>query len=227
MNTTTFRVTSEPTTEPLALSDAKAYMRVDFTDDDTVIQQLISSSRKYCEGITGRAFATQSITCQYTIDQPQQGILSGPIDDDQTDFYHYEQQLGANPFGVSQFFFDLPMAPLQSVQTVGTQFTKFYINPDGTPNYTTLPQFATDGITVNWAIDTLREPGRIYFQAPLIVYSWQFLYTAGYDGVTYKLPYDLLQCLRETTNFFYENREAEDVPDGLMTKLLNKRLDWV
>ncbi len=225
MNHVSFRTVTEPSSEPVTLTQVKNYARIDFTDsgNDSVLTGLISSARKYCEGITGRAFATQSVLCQFIIDQPPGGVLSGPIDTDQTDFYHYEQELGANPFGVSQFYFDLPMAPLQSVQSVGTQYTKFAINGDGTPNYTNLPQIAGDG-SVNWAIDTLREPGRIYFQAPLIVYSWQFAYTAGYDGVNYKLPYDLQQVLLEIISFWYDNREGDTLPAGIMNKLLVKRL---
>lgn len=225
-NSVSYRVTAEPTTEPVTLADCLDYLRVDVGDDDTQITSLISNARKYCESITGRAFATQSITCQFIIDAPAQGTLSGTIDEGQ-ELYHYEQELGANPFGVSQFYFEMPLAPLQSVQSIGTQFTKFQINPDGTPNYTNLPQFASDGVTVNWAIDTIREPGRIYFQAPLIVYSWQFKYTVGHDTVNYVLPYALKQCLKEIIAFWYDHREGDVLPDGLLSRLLSYRLDWM
>jgi hypothetical protein len=117
------------------------------------------------------------------------------------------------------------MAPLQSVQSVGTQFTVFQINTsDGTPNFTNLPQIAADGVTVNWSIDTTREPGRIYFQAPLIVYRWQFAYTAGYSN-TYPLPYDLKQDLMATIAYWYDHREGDPLPDGLKMRLIGHRAD--
>ena len=223
----TYRVTVEPTTEPVTLADMQDYIRVDAGDDDTQITSLISNARKYCEEVTGRAFATQTIVCQYIIDKPAGGLLSGPINDTQESLYHYEQQLGANPFGVSQFYFDLPLAaPLQSITSVGTQLTKFAINGDGTPNYTPLLALAGDGITVNWSIDTLREPGRIYFQAPLIVYSWQFVYVAGHNS-SYVLPYSLKQALKEVIAYWYDHREGDALPEGIMSKLLAKRIDWM
>lgn len=220
-----YRVVTEPSVEPVTLSEAQDYLRVDSGDDDAQITRLISAARKYCEQVTDRAYATQSILAQFIIERPHGGVLSGPIDDEQENLYHYEQQLGANPFGVSQFFFPLPLAtPLQSVQSVGTQFTVFQINPDGSPNFTNLTQFAADGVTVNWSIDTTREPGRIYFQAPLIVYRWQFQYTVGYNS-TYPLPYDLKQDLMAVLAFWYDHREGDDLPDGLKMRLLGHRLD--
>lgn len=220
-----YRVVTEPTVEPVTLAQALDYLRVDSGDDDTQITRLISAARKYCEHVTGRAFATQSILAQFIIDRPGGGVLSGPIDDEQENFYHYEQQLGANPFGISQFFFELPMAPLQSVQAVGTQFTVFVIDGQGNPLFTNVPQIGPDGITTNWSIDTTREPGRIYFQAPLIVYRWQFQYTAGYTA-TYPLPYDLLQLLMEVIAFWYDHREGDPLPDGIKNRLIGHRIDW-
>ncbi len=220
-----YRIVTEPTVEPVLLAEALDYLRVDSGDDDAQITRLITAARKYCEHITGRAFATQSILAQLIIDKPLGGVLSGPVDDEQANFYHYEQELGANPFGVSQFYFELPMAPLQSIQSVGTQFTVFQVNPDGTPNFTNLPQIAADGVTVNWSIDTTREPGRVYFQAPLIVYRWQFAYTAGYS-TTYPLPYDLKQDLMAVLAFWYDHREGDPLPVGIQNRLIGHRADW-
>jgi hypothetical protein len=221
-----FRVTSEPTSEPITLQDACDYLRVDLGDDDAQISRLITAARKYCEHVTGRAYATQSILAQFIIDRPHGGVLSGPIDDAQENFYHYEQELGANPFGISQFFFELPMAPLQSVQSVGTQFTVFAVDGSGNALFTGVNQFQADGITANWSVDTTREPGRIYFQAPLIVYRWQFQYTAGYTS-TYLLPWDLKQDLMAVLAFWYDHREGDELPDGLKNRLIGHRLEGV
>ncbi len=223
-----YRVVTEPSSEPITLQEAKDYCRIDFSDsgNDGVISGLIQSARKYVEQVTGRALATQSILAQFIIDRPHGGVLSGPIDDEQENFYHYEQQLGANPFGISQFFFELPMAPLQSVQSVGTQFTVFVIDGQGNPLFTNLSQLGPDGVTVNWSIDTTREPGRIYFQAPLIVYRWQFAYTVGYSSA-YPLPYDLRLLVKKIIAFWYDNREGAALPSDIKNELLGYRLEWV
>jgi uncharacterized phiE125 gp8 family phage protein len=49
-----------PTTEPITLVEAKAYLRVDFSDDDTYLTSLIVASRKFCEGYQNRAYITQT-----------------------------------------------------------------------------------------------------------------------------------------------------------------------
>ena len=49
-----------PAVEPLSLDEAKAYLRVETTDDDAVIGALISGSRIHIEAQTRRALITQS-----------------------------------------------------------------------------------------------------------------------------------------------------------------------
>jgi uncharacterized phiE125 gp8 family phage protein len=54
------RLKTAPTTEPIALTEAKAQCRVDITDDDSYISTfLIPTAREYCEGVLNRALITQ------------------------------------------------------------------------------------------------------------------------------------------------------------------------
>jgi len=48
--------------EPLSLADAKTHLRVDVTDDDALIANLITGARSELERGLGRAFITQSYT---------------------------------------------------------------------------------------------------------------------------------------------------------------------
>lgn len=203
-------VTTPVSTEPLALSDAKAYLRVDFTDDDTVIQNLITRARSLCETLTGRAFATQTITQTYMIERPIGGELSGPISPG-ANWYQFQEALGANPFGPAMYYFDLAMPPFQSLTSVMTKVTVF----DTWQAFT----------STNY-VDTIREPARIYFQDPITANMWQFIYTCGYSS-GYPLPPDLLQALYEGVAYLYEFREAQDFPQALKDKLFSKRVDWV
>jgi len=50
-----------PTVEPVSLSEAKNHLRVDFTDDDALIQGEIRSARTYLERKYNRAFCTQTL----------------------------------------------------------------------------------------------------------------------------------------------------------------------
>src|SRR5487761_1096987 len=113
-----FIVTVPVATEPIALTDVKNYLRIDFTDDDTLIGYLITRVRGIAERVTGRALATQTITETFTIARPKGGEVSGPIDHG-PNWYQYQEQLGANPFGAAQFSFDLAKPPIQStIQTI-------------------------------------------------------------------------------------------------------------
>jgi uncharacterized phiE125 gp8 family phage protein len=49
-----------PAIEPVTLEDAKAHLKLDTADDDTLITALIAAARARAEWHTGRAFITQS-----------------------------------------------------------------------------------------------------------------------------------------------------------------------
>ena len=49
-----------PTVEPVSLAEAKKHLRVDLTDDDELIADLISVAREHVEDVTRRAILTQT-----------------------------------------------------------------------------------------------------------------------------------------------------------------------
>ena len=51
-----WQITVEPATEPITLVEAKAHLRVDFSDEDTYIDTLIVAARRYCEAYCNRVF---------------------------------------------------------------------------------------------------------------------------------------------------------------------------
>ena len=57
-------VTTPPSAEPVSLADAKVHLRTvtgDTSEDSAVISPLLSAAREYCENITGRALAAQTV----------------------------------------------------------------------------------------------------------------------------------------------------------------------
>ena len=59
-----FAVTTAPTAEPVSLADAKVHLRTvtgDTSEDAAIITPLIQAAREYCENITGRALASQTV----------------------------------------------------------------------------------------------------------------------------------------------------------------------
>jgi hypothetical protein len=207
-----YKIITPVTTEPISLSDAKAYLRVDFSDEDTVISNIISRARAYAEDITHRALATQSIQAVYTIDRPLGGELSGPLNQG-PNWYQYQEQLGANPFGAAQFYFDCPAPPIQANQTITieTRTTVFDTWQTFTGIYT---------------VDDVVEPARIYIMDPITANQWRFTFTTGYNP-SYPCPPDIIQCLYELIAFWYENREAVEAPQPVVNKLLSRRVDWI
>src|SRR6266702_4835390 len=87
--------------EPVQLADLRStnsgsYLRVDFTDDDFVLNGLISQCRADAEQITGKAFAPQTIQAMWTMPQINGNSLSGAALLYDQDFYQYNESLGTN-----------------------------------------------------------------------------------------------------------------------------------
>ena len=59
-----FEVPLYAVTEPLTLEDAKTYMKVDFTDDDALITDLLTVAREGLETYTGLSFVEKTATVQ-------------------------------------------------------------------------------------------------------------------------------------------------------------------
>lgn len=55
------KVVTPPAVEPVSLSEAKAHLRVDGSDEDAVITRLIGVAREECEHILGRSVAPQTL----------------------------------------------------------------------------------------------------------------------------------------------------------------------
>ena len=49
-----------PGEEPVSLAEAKAFARIDGSDEDALVDALIAAARLHVEGITGRALITQT-----------------------------------------------------------------------------------------------------------------------------------------------------------------------
>src|SRR5690606_2363792 len=54
-------IVTPPAEEPVTLTEAKNHLRVDLSDDDSLISALIVAAREHAEAITRRAFITQTL----------------------------------------------------------------------------------------------------------------------------------------------------------------------
>jgi len=60
-----YQVKDHPDVEPITLSEAKAYLKVEHDAEDVLITHLITAARQYVEGQYGYALITQTITAGY------------------------------------------------------------------------------------------------------------------------------------------------------------------
>lgn len=78
----TYKITTEPTSEPLSLTEAKAHLYVDSTDHDTLISALITAVRQSVESFTWRALCNQQQTKYFDYTEASQAFLlitKGPV----------------------------------------------------------------------------------------------------------------------------------------------------
>ena len=71
--------TSAPAVEPIALADAKAFLRIDTPDEDALIQSLIMTSRLHIEVALGLALIQQTWSCFFDRWPPVLDLRSGPL----------------------------------------------------------------------------------------------------------------------------------------------------
>ncbi len=75
-----YKVTTAPIAEPITLSDVKNHLKVDTTEDDTLIGVIIQAVREYVESYTGRALMEQTVQeyfdtfPSFTASNPRGGI---------------------------------------------------------------------------------------------------------------------------------------------------------
>ncbi|MCB2081366.1 MAG: phage head-tail connector protein [Hyphomicrobiales bacterium] len=76
----TLTLITAPAEEPLSLSEAKLYLRVDSSDEDSVITRMIATARQAAEHYTRRSFITQTWTLAYDDYAPAMVALpKGPV----------------------------------------------------------------------------------------------------------------------------------------------------
>lgn len=61
INVNGIRIVGDAVVEPVSLTDAKNWMRISYTDDDTMIRNLLESSRLHLEKLTGLSLVNKQI----------------------------------------------------------------------------------------------------------------------------------------------------------------------
>lgn len=73
------KLITPPAEEPVSVAEAKAWCRVDGSDEDPVFTRLISAARSHCEHLTDRAFVTQTLQLtlrEWPDDEEDAGLIT-------------------------------------------------------------------------------------------------------------------------------------------------------
>jgi uncharacterized phiE125 gp8 family phage protein len=191
-----------PAVEPLTVSQAKDWLRVDSDDatQDTVIGSLIKAARVYAEKATGRAFITQRWLATYDrFPRYSSSAVWTQYADALWDQRIPQTELSGK-WWPDKATIRLPKPPLQQVVSV------LYIDTSGA-------QVTLD--PSQYVVDTTTEPGRI---APSYGNIWpiirqqlgavQVSFFAGYGADASAVPDTLLTALKLLVAAWFENREA-------------------
>lgn len=121
-----------PATEPVALADAKAHLRVDATTDDTLISALITAARQYAETVTRRAMVTQ--TWDLTMDEwPDSDRIIVPLPPLQsvTSITYKDTDGTASTLATTEYIVDTKSEPGRIVLAYGKDWPTTTLYPAG------------------------------------------------------------------------------------------------
>jgi len=198
-----FKVTTEPTAEPLSLQEVKEYLRLEDASDERVVQPMITAVRQFAEEHLGRSLMQQTITL----------YLDTAID---TENPLWEGMRTAPDLNYYKNYIVLPKSPVQSVTSVKT-----YNDSDT----------ATTMAASKYYVDTSREPARIVLRtgesfptALRVANAIEVIYVVGYASA-YAIPEPIRLGMFQHIAHMYEHRgdmgeylQAREIP--AMIKML-------
>lgn len=207
-----YAVTVPVSVEPITLADAKQWLRIDFTDDDSIITELISDARRYGENLLRRSLATQTIQLIHEFDHVPAGTLSGPVDVPY-DTWRLAERPDIPLFGNALVRLQCHMGPVQTFTSLEYQLTRMDV-----PEWTTLVTPDGSG-SDTYRLDPYADPNEINVFTILAATRFRLTYVAGYTT----LPPDIRRALFRLIAFWYQNREDEP-PQSIDEAFVGKRV---
>ena len=187
------KLVTDATTEPVTTAEIKSHLRIDHSNDDTLLDNYIKSARRWTERVTGRCLINQ--TWDLWLDK---------FPSDQTkEWWNGVRQGSMRELYNLSTFIEVPKVPFASVSKLST-----YSDAD----------VETQFSSANYFVDTNQEPGRITLR---IGASWptgtfrntsaiQVRFVAGYGSTASSVPEDIKTALKMVTALYYENRGDAD-----------------
>lgn len=185
-----------PALEPVTVTELKTALRIDSTDDDTLLGYLITAARTNAEIYTRRAFITQTWKMfmdsfsGYPLDsQWWSGVRYGPITD-----------IGAGNY------IDIPLPPLQSITHLKT-----YDDADAATTFASSSYYVStySGIMARVGTITLRDSA-VWPTYERNKDGIEIQFVAGYGDAASDVPQQIRIAIQEEASFLYQNRSSCD-----------------
>lgn len=181
------RLITAPSVEPVSLTEAKAHLRIDHTDDDTLIGLLIAAVRQHIDGRDGwlgRALVSQ--TWELVLDSFPGGC------------YRYGHSTGSE--------IKIPIPPLRSITSIT------YDNEDGDATVLSSDDYTVDTDSVpGWVVPNSETPWPTTINA---INAVRIRFVAGYapttdspPDLTANVPAPIKAALLLMLGTLYENRQ--------------------
>jgi hypothetical protein len=126
------RIITDYTTLAVSLADAKKYMKVSFSDDDTVITSLIKNATAWLENYTGKSYGSRRVEITIELNAREFYELNGPVTT-----LHSIEQVGQGTFTTGEYEL---FGNQIKVYTSGIYYINF------TYGFTTIPEDAKNDI---------------------------------------------------------------------------------
>lgn len=190
------KLVTAPNEEPVSLAEIKEFLRIDGSDEDSLLSSFIKAATRRAEKFTGRVFITQ--TWDLWLDEfPYKKMYMG------TGAYH--DGVIEAPISISleaKRFIEIGKPPLQSVT-----YLKTFNESDSEET------FSSD----NYFVDSESEPGRVSLRQSSqwpsrilrSVNGIQIRFVAGYGSAS-AVPEDIKTAIKMIALFLYENRGCSD-----------------
>lgn len=182
---------SAPAVEPISLAEAKEYIRVDGSDEDSIISNLIAAARQNTELYTRCAFVSQ--TWRMFID-----IFPASMSNTWWDGVRDGAACEFNSDGS----IEVPLAPLQSVIHIKTYDDSDLFNILDGSNYKVSTY---SGVTASNGEINLKK-GKSWPSVTRSKNGVEIQFIAGYGDNASDVPVQIKQAILEEVAFMYENR---------------------
>lgn len=191
----------------VSLSDAKAWLRIDSSAEDTLITNLIYSATTYFELTTGRDLINKTYAC-YPDNFPGNYTSYAVL-------VPYSLYANNSPI-------QLKKSRVQSITSI-QYYKDGVLTTFSSANYYVTKE--ADNFPWIYLVDGASWPSDVDNRAQAVVIT----FVAGYGSADTNIPYDIKQCLLQMVDYLYENRgdcggDCSKLSPALQSMVLRRKI---